>query len=182
MLTKALHYAMEDPGSLVESCPRALEWILRTHRGRPIHRTWIDATYTEEEINLMEEEVLPAMATFLQRVSKIDRRLEQWSEAFAEGRRPDGEPMGPLLYQSRFGATVEEFAALVEDAKAAHLQLAVVVLDHFHTMGPSPGYGPNTTAELAARAMQIKALAGRCDLDVIVVAQLNRGAYVFGDD
>ena len=40
---------MEDPGSLVESCQRALEWILRTHRGRPIRRTWIDATYTEEE-------------------------------------------------------------------------------------------------------------------------------------
>jgi len=105
------------------------------------------------------------------------QRLEQWAEAFAQGRRPDGQAMGPLLYQSRFGANVEEFAALVEDTKAAHPQLAVVVLDHFHAMGPSPGYGSNTTAELANRAMQIKALAGRCDLDVFVVAQLNRGAY-----
>ena len=56
MLTTAVHYAMEDPGSLVESCQRALEWILRTHRGRPIRRTWIDATYTEEPISLQEME------------------------------------------------------------------------------------------------------------------------------
>ncbi|MFN9872512.1 MAG: hypothetical protein ACK55E_13890 [Cyanobacteriota bacterium] len=81
MLTTAVHYAVEDPGSLVESCQRALEWILRTHRGRPIRRTWIDATYTEEEITLLEEEVLPAMATFLQRVSEIDQRLEAEEKA-----------------------------------------------------------------------------------------------------
>ena len=53
----------------------------------------------------------------------------------------------------------------------------MVVLDHFHAMGTSPGYGANTTAELAARAMAIKALAGRRELDVLIVAQLNRGAY-----
>jgi replicative DNA helicase len=68
-------------------------------------------------------------------------------------------------------------AALVEDCKSAHPDLAAVVLDHFHAMGPSAGFGSNTTAELAARATTIKALAGRCELDVFVVAQLNRGAY-----
>jgi replicative DNA helicase len=72
---------------------------------------------------------------------------------------------------------VEEFCALVEDTKSAHPELAVVVLDHFHAMGASPGYGNQTTAELAARAMALKALAGRCDLDIFIVAQLNRGAY-----
>ena len=56
MVTTAVHYAKEDPGSLVESCQRALEWILRTHRGRPIRRTWIDATNTEEKISLQEME------------------------------------------------------------------------------------------------------------------------------
>ncbi|MGC6483386.1 MAG: hypothetical protein ACON4T_07480 [Synechococcus sp.] len=42
---------------------------------------------------------------------------------------------------------------------------------------PTAGYGSTTTAELAARAMAIKAMAGRCELDAFVVAQLNRGAY-----
>ena len=104
-------------------------------------------------------------------------QLEHFSQAFSDNRRPDGEPMAPVFYQSRFGASVEEFCALVEDTKAAHPDLAVVVLDHFHAMGSSPGYGANTTAELAARAMAIKALAGRCELDILIVAQLNRGAY-----
>ncbi|MFN7631085.1 MAG: DnaB-like helicase C-terminal domain-containing protein, partial [Cyanobacteriota bacterium] len=105
------------------------------------------------------------------------RRLEPWLDAFANQRRPDGSPMGKLHYQSRFAATIEEIAALVEDSKTAHPDLSVVVLDHFHAMGPSPGYGNQTTAELANRAMALKALAGRCDLDILIVAQLNRGAY-----
>ncbi|MCS5690636.1 hypothetical protein NZK33_01375 [Cyanobium sp. FGCU-6] len=55
---------------------RMLEWFLRTHLSRPIRRCWIDAVYTEEEITLLEEEVLPAMAAFLGRVSEIERHLE----------------------------------------------------------------------------------------------------------
>ena len=105
------------------------------------------------------------------------RRLEPWLTRLAEQQRPDGTPMGGLHYQSRFAATVEEVCALVEDSKTAHPDLSVVVLDHFHAMGASPGYGNQTTAELAARAMALKTLAGRCDLDIFIVAQLNRGAY-----
>jgi hypothetical protein len=104
-------------------------------------------------------------------------RLQQLAEQFSAGVAPNGQPMGRVLYQSQFAATVEQLAGLVEDCKSAHPDLAAVVLDHFHAMGPTAGYGSNTTAELAARAMAIKALAGRCELDVIVVAQLNRGAY-----
>jgi len=103
--------------------------------------------------------------------------LQRLAAQFSEGIAPNGERMGRVLYQSKFAATVEELAALVEDCKSAHPELAAVVLDHFHAMGPTAGYGSNTTAELAARATTIKALAGRCELDVFVVAQLNRGAY-----
>jgi replicative DNA helicase len=103
--------------------------------------------------------------------------LNQLSAQFEQSIAPNGQRMGRVLYQSHFSATVEELAALVEDCKSAHPELAAVVLDHFHAMGPTPGYGSNTTAELAARATAIKALAGRCELDVFVVAQLNRGAY-----
>jgi hypothetical protein len=103
--------------------------------------------------------------------------LTQLADQFTNSIAPNGERMGRVLYQSQFAATVEELAALVEDCKSSHPELAAVVLDHFHAMGPTPGYGSNTTAELAARATAIKALAGRCELDVFVVAQLNRGAY-----
>jgi hypothetical protein len=77
MVTIDLRYSQEDPGSLVESCQKALLWILRTHQGRSIHRCWIDVPYGEEEITLLEEEVLPAMARFLSRLDEIDGRLEE---------------------------------------------------------------------------------------------------------
>ena len=168
-IAAAMGLAHNGAGVLVVSCElsrRAIAARLMAHYCRRAH-----GLYTPEfSSNDLEGRG---------RVINGDRRqqLEQWAARFANSQRPDSSSMGQVLYQSRFGATVEEFCALVEDAKAAHPQLAVVVLDHFHAMGPSPGYGSNTTAELAARAMAIKALAGRCEVDVLVVAQLNRGAY-----
>jgi hypothetical protein len=41
-----------------------------------IPRPWIDHPYGEEEIALLEEELLPAMAGFLARVDAIDRAIE----------------------------------------------------------------------------------------------------------
>jgi len=68
----------EDPVGLVESCYRAVEWILATHaaKGALIPRPWVDHPYGEEEITLLEEELLPAMAVFLARVEAIDRAIE----------------------------------------------------------------------------------------------------------
>jgi hypothetical protein len=48
MLTTAVPYAMEDPGSLVESYQRAPEQILRTNRGWQIRRSQISFSFTEE--------------------------------------------------------------------------------------------------------------------------------------
>ena len=104
-------------------------------------------------------------------------RLQQLEAQFSAGIAPNGERMGKVLYESKFSATVEELAAMVEDCKSANPNLSAVFLDHFHAMGPTAGFGSNTTAELAARATAIKAIAGRCELDVFVIAQLNRGAY-----
>ena len=83
MATHALGYAPEDPIGLVESCYRAIEWILATHtaKGVLIPRPWVDHPYGEEEITLLEEELLPAMALFLARVDVIDRAIEAHQEA-----------------------------------------------------------------------------------------------------
>ena len=56
----------------------AVEWLLATHtaKGLLIPRPWIDHPYGEEEITLLEEELLPAMAGFLERVEAIDRAIE----------------------------------------------------------------------------------------------------------
>ncbi len=78
MATHAFGIGPEDPVALVESCYRAAEWLRTTHtaRGLLIPRPWIDHPYGEEEITLLEEELLPAMAGFLARVEAIDRAIE----------------------------------------------------------------------------------------------------------
>ena len=78
MATQAVGFGPEDPVSLVESCYRAVEWLLATHtaRGLLIPRPWIDHPFGEDEIALLEEELLPAMAVFLARVEAIDRAIE----------------------------------------------------------------------------------------------------------
>jgi hypothetical protein len=45
-------------------------------KGLLIPRRWIDHPYGDEEIALLEEELLPAMAVFLARVEAIDRAIE----------------------------------------------------------------------------------------------------------
>jgi hypothetical protein len=86
MATHALGYAPEDPIALVESCYRALQWLLatRTARGLLIPRPWIDHPYGEEEITLLEEDLLPAMAVFLARVDAIDHAIEADQEALVQ--------------------------------------------------------------------------------------------------
>ena len=78
MATHAIGWGPEDPVALVESCYRAVEWLLATHtaKGLLIPRPWIDHPYGEEEITLLEEELLPAMAGFLERVEAIDQAIE----------------------------------------------------------------------------------------------------------
>lgn len=48
-------------------------WLSRPWFSRASH---IDHPYGEEEIALLEEELLPAMAVFLARVDAIDRAIE----------------------------------------------------------------------------------------------------------
>ena len=69
----------EDPFAVMESCYRALQWLLatRTARGLLIPRPWIDHPYGEEEITLLEEEVLPVLDGVLQRVEEINERVER---------------------------------------------------------------------------------------------------------
>ena len=60
-----------------------MDWILATHtaKGVLIPSPWMDHPYGEEEITLLEEELLPAMAVFLARVDAIDRAIEADQEA-----------------------------------------------------------------------------------------------------
>jgi hypothetical protein len=69
-----------DPVALVESCQRSLLWLLQSHRREPLRRCWIDHPYGEEEITRLEDELLPAMESFLARIDAIDQRLREAQE------------------------------------------------------------------------------------------------------
>ena len=72
--------ATQDLACVVEGCKRELEWLLRTHQGRPLPRCWSHQPHREEEITLLEEELLPAMAAFLERLAVIEEGLEAAQE------------------------------------------------------------------------------------------------------
>lgn len=75
----------EDPVALVDSCHKALLWILRRiQQGKPIPRFWVDHPYGEEEFTLLEEELMPAIEQFLARVEEIDSRIAAAHEAEVE--------------------------------------------------------------------------------------------------
>jgi hypothetical protein len=54
-----------DSVALVESCQRSLLSMLQSHRREPLRRCWIDHPYGEEEITRLEDELFPAMESFL---------------------------------------------------------------------------------------------------------------------
>ncbi|MFT7657994.1 MAG: hypothetical protein ACI90Z_001676 [Cyanobium sp.] len=69
----------EDPFLLLERASRSIEQLLR--RDLPLRRTWSEQPYGEEEITLLEEEVLPAIAQCLARIDAIDSALCAAGEA-----------------------------------------------------------------------------------------------------
>jgi hypothetical protein len=71
----------EDPFLLLESTLRTVQEILIRWRGLPLRRAWIEQPYGEEEITLLEEEVLPALQSCLERIGAIDAALEAQQEA-----------------------------------------------------------------------------------------------------
>ncbi len=75
----------EDPFLLLESTLRSVQEILIRRRGLPLRRIWIEQPYGEEEITLLEEEVLPALQSCLERIGEIDAELEARQEAEIAG-------------------------------------------------------------------------------------------------
>lgn len=72
----------EDPFLLLQSTLSCVVRILKLSVGKPLRRTWIEHPYREEEIALLEEEeVLPAIQQYLQRVDAIDQVLLEEQDA-----------------------------------------------------------------------------------------------------
>jgi hypothetical protein len=90
----------EDPFLLLESTLRSVEEILLRRRGLPLRRTWIEQSYGEEVITLLEEEVIPAIQQCLARVDELDERLLAQQELMQRCQlEADREALGELRLQ-----------------------------------------------------------------------------------
>jgi hypothetical protein len=68
----------EDPFLLLDRASRSIEQLRR--RDLPLRRNWSEQPYGEEEITLLEEEMLPAIAQCLARIDAIDSALSAAGE------------------------------------------------------------------------------------------------------
>jgi hypothetical protein len=86
----------EDPVLLLHSTLQAVAAMLRRSAGQAMRRCWIAVPYGEEEITRLEEEVIPVLRSYVERIDEIDRQLEEAQEAewaIEQARRAEAEAM-----------------------------------------------------------------------------------------
>lgn len=82
---------------------------------------------------------------------------------------------GTFNSKALFHAGAEEFCEFMYAAKARNPRLSFVVMDHFHAMRPTKGYG-NRSQEMEARALLLHQAAKACHVNLLLLVQLNRDA------
>jgi len=95
--------------------------------------------------------------------------LDQWEQERAEGL------IGDFHSKALFHASAEDMVDAMHAAKAKDPALSAVFIDHFHALRPSKGY-INRSQEMEARILLLYQAAKACQLDLFLMAQLNRDA------
>lgn len=75
----------DDAFLILENAVKEISRILKASGNGPLHRTWVDHPYGEEEICLLEDELLPIAQAVLDRVEEIDQKIQveqerKWAE------------------------------------------------------------------------------------------------------
>lgn len=87
----------------------------------------------------------------------------------------EARQVGRWMSKALFMAGAEQFVDFMHAAKAKNPRLSAVFIDHFHAMAPSRGYS-NRSTEMEARALLLHGAAKACQVDLFLLAQLNREA------
>ena len=85
---------------------------------------------------------------------------------------------GSFTVKGDFQATAEIMGEYIYAAKAQNPELSAVFIDHFHIMSAMKGYS-NRSGEMEARALYLHQVGKACEVDLFVMAQLNRDACNF---
>jgi hypothetical protein len=81
---------------------------------------------------------------------------------------------GKLLIEAPWGADVDAVINSMRSMKAQNPELRCVVLDHFHCLARHKGSSANEAAMMEDRAYRLMTAAKELDIDLIVLAQMNR--------
>lgn len=85
------------------------------------------------------------------------------------------EAKGKMLVESPWGACVDTCINTMRSMKAKNPELRAVILDHFHALARHKGgSASNPSAMLEDRAYKLMTAAKELDIDLFVLAQLNR--------
>lgn len=81
---------------------------------------------------------------------------------------------GKLMVEAPWGACVETVVNSMRQMKAKNPELRLVVIDHFHALSRHKGSPSNEAAMMEDRAYKLMTAAKELDIDLIVLAQMNR--------
>ncbi|WGL30659.1 DNA helicase [Synechococcus phage S-CRES3] len=81
---------------------------------------------------------------------------------------------GKLMVEAPWGACVETVVNSMRQMKAKNPELRLVVVDHFHALSRHKGAPTNEAAMMEERAYKLMTAAKELDIDLIVLAQMNR--------
>ncbi|MGA1012795.1 DnaB-like helicase C-terminal domain-containing protein [Vulcanococcus sp.] len=99
----------------------------------------------------------------------FEQAAELWRQQTEE------RSIGRWMSKALFMAGAEQFVDFMHAAKAKNPRLSAVFIDHFHAMAPSKGFS-NRSTEMEARALLLHGAAKACQVDLFLLAQLNRDA------
>lgn len=100
---------------------------------------------------------------------EFSRLRETWANDI------QSEGFGSFTVRGDFQANAEVMGEYIYAAKAQNPELSAVFIDHFHIMSSLKGYS-NRSQEMEARALYLHQVGKACEVDLFVMAQLNRDA------
>ena len=107
-------------------------------------------------------------------IESPDTSREQVSQSIMMAANAIQEAGGKLLVEDPWGADIDSVINSLRSMKAKNPDLRAAVIDHFHVLARHKGAPTSEAAMLEERAYKLMTCAKQLEIDLIVLAQMNR--------
>ena len=107
-------------------------------------------------------------------IESPDHNRDKVSERVAQAAMAIQNNGGKLLVEDPWGADVDSVINSLRSMKAKNPDLRCAIVDHFHVLARHKGAPPSEAAMLEERAYRLMNCAKQLEIDLIVLAQMNR--------